>query len=68
MMRVIDINVINVQKQLQCLHGVLLSHFWAPTFLNRGLLLTRKLLDQGFLVVKLKSSLRKFYVRHLGNR
>jgi hypothetical protein len=29
-------------------------------FLNRGLLLTRNLLNQGFLVVKLKSSLRNF--------
>jgi hypothetical protein len=29
-------------------------------FLDRGLLLTRKLLNQGFLVVKLKSSLRKY--------
>ena len=28
------------------------------------LLLTRKLLNQGFLLVKLKSSLRKFYSRH----
>ena len=33
-------------------------------FLDRGLLLTRKLLNQGFLLVKLKSSLRKFYGRH----
>ena len=33
-------------------------------FLNRGLLLTRKLLNQEFLLVKLKSSLRKFYSRH----
>jgi hypothetical protein len=33
-------------------------------FLDRGLLLTRKLLNQGFLFVKLKSSLRKFYGRH----
>jgi hypothetical protein len=32
--------------------------------LDRGLLLTRKLLDKGFLLVKLKSSLRKFYGRH----
>jgi hypothetical protein len=32
-------------------------------FLDRGLLLTRKLLNQGFLLVKLKSSLRKFYGR-----
>jgi hypothetical protein len=30
-------------------------------FLDRGLLVTRKLLNQGFLLVKLKSSLRKFY-------
>jgi len=28
------------------------------------LLLTRKLLNQGFLLVKLKSSLRKFYSHH----
>ena len=33
-------------------------------FLNRELLLTRKLLNQGLLLVKLKSSLRKFYDRH----
>ena len=33
-------------------------------FLDRGMLLTRKLLNQGFLSVKLKSSLRKFYGRH----
>jgi hypothetical protein len=33
-------------------------------FLDRGLLLTRKLLNQGFNLVKLKSSLRKFYGRH----
>ena len=33
-------------------------------FLERALLLTRKLLNQGFLMVKLKSSLRKFYGRH----
>jgi hypothetical protein len=33
-------------------------------FLDKGLQLTRKLLEQGFLVVKLKSLLRKFYVRH----
>jgi hypothetical protein len=33
-------------------------------FLDRGLLLTRKLLNQGFLFIKLKSSLRKFYCRH----
>jgi hypothetical protein len=32
--------------------------------LDRGLLLTRKLLNQGFLLVKLKSSLRTFYGRH----
>ena len=33
-------------------------------FLGRGLLLTRKLLNQGFLLVKLRSSLRKLYGRH----
>jgi hypothetical protein len=33
-------------------------------FLDRGSLLTRKLLNQGFLLVKLKSSLRKFYGSH----
>jgi hypothetical protein len=33
-------------------------------FLDRGLLLTRNLLNQGFLLVKLKSSLRKCYGRH----
>ena len=33
-------------------------------FPDRGLLLTRKLLNQGFLLVKLMSSLRKFYGRH----
>jgi hypothetical protein len=33
-------------------------------FLDKGLLLTRKLLNQWFLVVKLKSSFRKFYGRH----
>jgi len=32
-------------------------------FLNRRLLLTRNILNQGFLVVKLKSSLRKFFRR-----
>ena len=33
-------------------------------FLDKGLLLTRKLLTQGFLLVKLKSSLRKLHGRH----
>jgi hypothetical protein len=33
-------------------------------FLDRGLLLTRKLLQQGFLLARLKSLLRKFYGRH----
>jgi hypothetical protein len=33
-------------------------------FLDRGLLLTGKLLNQGFLLAKLKSSLRKFYGGH----
>ena len=33
-------------------------------FLDRGLVLTRKVLNQRFLLVKLKSSLRKLYGRH----
>jgi hypothetical protein len=33
-------------------------------YLDRGLLLTMKLLNQGFLLGKLKSSVRKFYGRH----
>ena len=33
-------------------------------FFNPGLLLTRKLLNHGFLLVKLKSSLWMFYSRH----
>ena len=33
-------------------------------FLDRGWQLTRKLLNQGFFLVKLKSSLQKFYGRH----
>jgi len=33
-------------------------------FFDRGLLLARKLLNQGFLLVKLKLSLGKFYGRH----
>jgi len=32
--------------------------------LDGGLLLTRKILNQGFISVKLKSSLRTFYGRH----
>ncbi len=46
----------------------LIRYFWAcgsyQDFLDRGLLLTRKLLNQGFLLINLKSSLRKFYGRH----
>ena len=33
-------------------------------FLDRGLMLTRKLMNQGFLLFKLKSSLRRFYGPH----
>jgi hypothetical protein len=33
-------------------------------FLDSGLLLTMKLLNQGFLLFKLRSSVRKFYGRH----
>jgi hypothetical protein len=37
-------------------------------FLGRELLLTRKLLNQEFLLVNLKSSLRKFYLCHKWSR
>jgi hypothetical protein len=33
-------------------------------FLDRGLLLSRKLLNRGFILVKMMSSLRNFYGRH----
>ena len=59
-------------------YGVYISQFirYSRTFgsnhyfFYRGLLLTRKQLNQSFLVVKLKSSLRKFYSRlhDFGNR
>ena len=46
----------------------LIRYFRACTsyhdFLDRGLLLTRKLLNQEFQMVKLKSSLSKFYGHH----
>ena len=53
-------------------YGVYISHLIRYSracgsyhdFLDRGLLLTRKLLNQGFLLAKLKSSFRKFYSRH----
>ena len=38
--------------------------YFSIDFFDRWLLLTRKLLKQGFLLVKLKSSLRNFYGRH----
>ena len=55
-------------------YGVYISHLirysracgFSQDFLDRGLLLTRKLLNQWFLLVKFKSSLRKFYGRHHG--
>ena len=33
-------------------------------FLDRGLLLTRRLINQGFILVKSNSSIQKFYGRH----
>ena len=53
-------------------YGVYISHLIRYSracgsyqdFVDRGLLLTKKLLNQGFLLVKLKSSLRKFYGPH----
>jgi hypothetical protein len=54
--------VATFQQHLQ-MEYISLSWYDIPE-LDRGLLLTRKLLNQGFLLVKLKSSLRKFYGRH----
>ena len=52
----------------QHLHMEYISLSWAcgsyQDFLDRGLLLTKKLLNQGFHLVKLKSSLGKFCSRH----
>ena len=42
----------------------LIRYSRACDFLDRCILLTRKLLNQGFILFKLKSSLRKFYGRH----
>jgi hypothetical protein len=41
-----------------------LRKFYMEIDIDRGLLLIRKLLNQGFLLVKLKSSLRMFCGRH----
>ena len=43
---------------------IFLQGFLYHVFLDRGLLLTREVLRQGFIGVKLKSSLRKIYCRH----
>jgi hypothetical protein len=54
----------------QCLHMEYIPLNWSDIlelvvdFLDRGLLLTKKLLNQGFLLVKLKLSLLKFYGLH----
>ena len=47
-------------------YAFLLDAKWAMVhdFLDRGLLLTRKLMNQDFIVVKLKSLPRNFYGRH----
>ena len=42
----------------------LIRYSRACDFLDSCILLTRKLLNQGFILFKLKSSLRKFYGRH----
>jgi len=44
--------------------NILQSLRYPWNILERGLLLTRKILIQGFLLVKLKSSLRTFYGRN----
>jgi hypothetical protein len=59
-------HVVYVQNiGLSIVHGVYISHLirysracgFYQDFLDKGLLLTRKLLNQGFLLVKLKSPL-----------
>jgi hypothetical protein len=53
-------------------YGVYISHLirysraygYYQDFLDRVLLLTRTLLNQGFFLIKLKSSLRMFHSRH----
>ena len=54
---------LNIDRKRGSYLGVIPVYTTAD-FLDRGLLLTRELLNQGFLLVKLKSSLRKFYGRH----
>ena len=58
-----DVNrkVISLEKNGSGIHRS--SDVTCHDFLDRWLLLTRKLLNQGFILVKLKSSLRKFYGR-----
>jgi hypothetical protein len=61
-------------RRVNLVTNSVMSHEWLirysraccsyQVFLDRGLLLTRKLPNQGFLLVRLKSSLGKFYGRH----
>ena len=61
----LDWNIQGCCFPYQILHMAYTSLSWYyEDFLDRGLLLTRKLLKQGFLLVNLKSSLRKFYGHH----
>ena len=74
-----DLNILIVNFPFICnnissppVHGVYISLLLrypsgcgsCQDFLNRGLLLTRKLMNQGLLLANLKSSLRKLYDHH----
>jgi hypothetical protein len=56
--------VLKIVSIIACAISLIKLNYSYQNFLYRGLLLTRKLLNQGFLLVKLKWSLRKFYDRH----
>jgi len=51
----------NSSLKCELFDGNVTSHICQRCYLIEGLLLTRKLLDQWFLLVKLNSSLQKFY-------
>jgi len=61
--RILIAPLVSSNSSLKCelFDGNVTSHICQRCYLIEGLLLTRKLLDQWFLLVKLNSSLQKFY-------
>ena len=55
---------INIKRTDEWSERTFLGFSELQDLLDRGLLLTRTLVNLGFLLVKLKSSLRKFYGPH----